>query len=61
LATGSTVAWIGIAAGVAPFAWLFWIAATTARDAIWLAGVPAVLALAAAIRMVFARLEAEAG
>jgi hypothetical protein len=55
------VAWIGIAAGVAPFVQLFWIAATTARDAIWLAGVPTVLALAAAVRMVLARLEANAG
>ena len=57
----AAIAWIGIAAGVAPFAWLFWIAATTARDAIWLAGVPTVLALAAAVRMVVARLEANAG
>lgn len=57
----AAVAWIGIAAGMAPFVWLFWIAATTARDAIWLAGVPTVLAVAAAIRMVFARLAAKAG
>lgn len=57
----TAVAWIGIVAGMAPFAWLFWIAATTARDAIWLAGVPTVLALAAAVRMVFARLDANAG
>lgn len=57
----AAVVWIGIAAGAAPFAWLFWIAATTARDAIWLAGVPTVLALAAAVRMVVARLAAKAG
>jgi hypothetical protein len=56
----AAVAWIGIVAGVAPFAWLFWIAATTARDAILLAGVPAVLALTAAVRMVLARLEGKA-
>ena len=56
----AAVAWIGIAAGLAPFAWLFWIAATTARDAIWLAGVPTVLAVAAAVRMVFARIGATA-
>ena len=57
----AAVAWIGIAAGVAPFSWLFWIAATTARDAIWMAGVPTVLALATAVRMVLARLEATPG
>jgi hypothetical protein len=56
----AAVAWLGIAAGVAPFAWLFWIAATTARDAIWLAAVPTVLALAAAVRMALARLAAKA-
>jgi hypothetical protein len=56
----AAVAWVGIAAGIAPFAWLLWIAVTTAHDAIALAGVPAALALAAAVRMVFARLAGKA-
>lgn len=45
-------AWLGIIAGFAPFAWLFWIALNTAAaDAIALAAVPTVLAVLAGARM----------
>lgn len=51
----SAFAWVGIVAGVAPFAWLSWVAVSTARDAIGLAAVPTVIAVLAAIRMATAR------
>jgi hypothetical protein len=53
----AAVAWVGIVAGVAPFAVLLWITVNTASaDAIALAAVPTVLAMLAGIRMTVARL-----
>jgi hypothetical protein len=50
------VAWAGIGAGAATFLVAFWIGATTASmDAVFFAGVPTVIALAAAARMAWAR------
>jgi hypothetical protein len=50
------VAWAGIGAGAAAFLVAFWIAATTASmDAVLFAGVPTLIALAAAVRMAWAR------
>lgn len=58
----AAVAWAGILALVAPFAMLFWIAAATASaDAVALAAVPSVLAVAAAARMMVARTRATPG
>lgn len=52
----AAVTWLGIAAGFAPFAWLFWIALnTTSLDAILLAAVPTAVAGVAALRMVLGR------
>ena len=52
----AAVTWLGIAAGFAPFAWLFWIAvSTTSIDAILLAAVPTAVAGLAAVRMVLGR------
>ncbi len=55
----AAIAWLGILAGFAPFAWLFWIALNTAAaDAIALAAVPTVLAVLAGARMAAARARA---
>ena len=54
----AAVTWLGILAGIAPFAYLVWVGATSAQSAIWYAIVPAIVALAAAGLMVRARLAA---
>ena len=54
--TQTILAWLGIVAGVLPFALLLWIALNTASpDAIALAVVPTVLAMLAGVRMALAR------
>ena len=55
----TSLAWVGIVAGVLPFAWLLWVALNTgAPDAIALAAVPTALAVLAASRMGVARARA---
>jgi hypothetical protein len=52
----TVVAWLGIGAGALPFAVAVWIAFTRASlDAQVLVGIPAILALAAGVRMAMAR------
>ncbi|MEP7082853.1 MAG: hypothetical protein ABI841_07770 [Chloroflexota bacterium] len=54
--TRGVIAWAGILGGAVAFLYAFWLAATTAAmDAVLFAGVPTVIALAAAARMAWAR------
>ena len=54
------VVWLGIVAGLGPFAWGLTVAVTSARDAIVLAGIPSLIALGAAWTMARARRMASA-
>jgi len=56
--TKAMVAWLGIIAGLGPFAWGLTVAVTTAQDAIALAGIPSLVALGAAWAMAGTRLAA---
>lgn len=55
------ISWLGIVAGTLPFLALLWIAITTAQDAIVLASIPTVIAVAAAATLARDRMRAQRG